>query len=79
MRAVKNNLTIPLRRVDGLKIWIWAEGLATRTLRRVRRVAWVVPCAHGTPTIKLWSFDVRSEGPTQSTQLKENERAWKVR
>ena len=27
----------------------------------------VLPCAHGTPTIKLWSFDVRSEGPIQAT------------
>ena len=30
-------------------------------------MAWVVPCAHGTPTIKLWSFDVRSKGPFQAT------------
>ena len=25
------------------------------------RVAWLAPRAHGTPTIKLWSFDVRSK------------------
>ncbi len=31
------------------------------------QAAWVVPCAHGTPTIRLWSFDVRSEGPSQAT------------
>ena len=30
-------------------------------------MAWVVPCAHGTPTIRLWSFDVRSERPLQAT------------
>ena len=27
-------------------------------------------CAHGTPTMKLWSFDVRSWGPNQATLLK---------
>ena len=27
MRAVKDNLATPLRRVDGVKIWIWAERL----------------------------------------------------
>ena len=42
-------------------------GSARRLLRWVRRVAWLVPCAHGTPTMKLWSYDVRSEGPSQAT------------
>ena len=27
MRAVKDNPATPLRRVDGVKIWIWAAGL----------------------------------------------------
>ena len=30
-------------------------------------VAWLVPRAHGTPTMKQWSFDVRSWGPSQAT------------
>ncbi len=34
-------------------------------------VAWLVPCVHGTPTMKLWSFDVRSDGPSQATILEE--------
>jgi len=34
-------------------------------------VAWLVPVAHGTPTIKLWSFDVRSWGLIQATPLRE--------
>ena len=34
------------------------------------RVIWVVPLAHGTPTMKLWSFGVRSWGTTQATLLK---------
>jgi hypothetical protein len=38
------------------------------------RVAWLVPRAHGTPTMKLWSFDVRSWGPSQAT-LREGKRA----
>jgi hypothetical protein len=39
--------------------------------------AWLVPFAHGTPTMMLWSFDVRSWEPIQATPLRENERAWK--
>ncbi len=35
------------------------------------RAAWLVPLAHGTPTVKLWSFDVRSRGPSQATLLEE--------
>jgi hypothetical protein len=35
------------------------------------RVAWLVPRAHGTPTMKLWSFDVRSWGPIQATLWRE--------
>jgi hypothetical protein len=30
-------------------------------------VDWLVPRAHGTPTMKRWSFDVRSWGPSQAT------------
>ena len=33
------------------------------------REAWLVPIAHGTPTMKLWSFDVRSWGPIQATLI----------
>jgi hypothetical protein len=29
----------------------------------------LVSCAHGTPTVKLWSFDVRSSRPIQATLL----------
>jgi hypothetical protein len=29
-------------------------------------MAWLVPRAHGTPTMKQWSFDVRSGGPSQA-------------
>ena len=32
-------------------------------------MAWLVPRAHGTPTMKLWSFDVRSRGPSQATLM----------
>jgi len=32
-------------------------------------VNWLVSRAHGTPTVKLWLFDVRSWGPTQATLL----------
>ena len=39
------------------------------------RVAWLVPRAHGTPTMKLWSFDVRNWGPIQATLEARNERA----
>jgi hypothetical protein len=30
-------------------------------------MTWLVPCADGTPTMKLGSFDVRSGGPSQAT------------
>jgi hypothetical protein len=40
-------------------------------------VAWLVPFAHGTPTMRRWSFDVRSGEPIQATPLRENERAWR--
>ncbi len=30
-------------------------------------VDWLVPRAHGTPTMKQWSFDVRSWGPSKAT------------
>ena len=40
------------------------------------RVAWLVPRAHGTPTMKLWSFDVRSWGPSQAALMKCN---WRTR
>ena len=36
----------------------------------------MVPRAHGTPTMKLWSFDVRSWGPIQATLMKCN---WQTR
>jgi len=39
--------------------------------RGTGRAAWLVPSAHGTPTMKLWSFDVRSGGPSQATLLEE--------
>ena len=29
----------------------------------------MVSSAHGIPTVKLWSFDVRSSGPIQATLL----------
>jgi len=38
------------------------------------KAAWMIPFAHGTPTMKLWSFDVRSGGPIQAT-LQEEKRA----
>jgi hypothetical protein len=36
-------------------------------LKKGGGVAWLVPRAHGTPTMKQWSFDVRSWGPSQAT------------
>jgi hypothetical protein len=47
-----------------------------RNSRERGRAAWLVPCVHGTPTIKLWSFDVRSGGPSQATLLKGYEQGW---
>ena len=40
-------------------------------------MAWLVPRARGTPTMKLWSFDARSWEPNQATPWERNERAWK--
>jgi hypothetical protein len=34
-------------------------------------VAWLVPRAHGTPTMKQWSFDVRSWEPNQAAPYRE--------
>ena len=39
---------------------LWSDCLSRLQAPRGERVAWVVPGAHGTPTIKRWSFDVRS-------------------
>ena len=39
---------------------LWQDCLSRLQAPRVEGVAWVVPFAHGTPTIKRWSFDVRS-------------------
>ncbi len=33
-------------------------------------MAWLVPRAHGTRTIRMCSFDVRSWGPSQATPWK---------
>jgi len=42
-----------------------------RPQKEAEGAAWLVPCAHGTPTMKLWSFDVRSWEPNQAAPLKE--------
>lgn len=47
--------------------------------RRVERGSLVGPPAHGTPTIKLWSFDVRIWGSTRLPPKERSERAWKGR
>ena len=52
-------------RLDQPPRWSWVMG--KRIQMENQRAAWLIPCAHGTPTIKLWSFDVRSEGPSQVT------------
>ena len=39
---------------------LWSDCLSRLQAPRVEGVAWLVPGAHGTPTIKRWSFDVRS-------------------
>ncbi len=39
---------------------LWSDCLSRLQAPRVEGVAWLVPFAHGTPTIKRWSFDVRS-------------------
>ena len=39
---------------------LWSDCLSRLQAPRVEGVAWVVPFAHGTPTMKRWSFDVRS-------------------
>lgn len=46
---------------------LWQDCISRLQAPRGDRVAWVVPGAHGTPTIKQWSFDVRSRGLTQAT------------
>ena len=38
-----------------------------RNSRGAWRAAWLVPSVRGTPTMKLWSLDVRSGGPSQAT------------
>ena len=48
MRAVNDNLATPLRLVDGVKMWIWAEAScahATRGLRRMGWAAWSSSCS----------------------------------
>ena len=50
---------------------LWQDCLSRLQAPRVDGVAWLVPFAHGTPKIKLWSFDVRSWGPIQATPLRE--------
>lgn len=39
---------------------LWQDCISRLQGPRVDGVAWVVPFAHGTPTMKRWSFDVRS-------------------
>jgi putative transcriptional regulator len=39
---------------------LWQDCISRLQAPRVEGVAWVVPFAHGTPTINRWSFDVRS-------------------
>jgi len=39
---------------------LWSDCLSRLQAPRVEGVAWLVPGAHGTPTIKRWSFDVHS-------------------
>jgi putative transcriptional regulator len=39
---------------------LWLDCLSRLQAPRVEGVTWLVPGAHGTPTIKRWSFDVRS-------------------
>ena len=46
---------------------LWSDCISRLQAPRVEGVAWLVPSAHGTPTMKLWSFDVRSWGPIQAT------------
>ena len=40
---------------------------SSRLLKKGGGAAWLVPRAHGTPTMKQWSFDVRSWRPSQAT------------
>ncbi len=39
---------------------LWQDCISRLRAPRVDGVAWVVPFAHGTPTMKRWSFNVRS-------------------
>ena len=45
---------------------LWQDCISQLQAPRVIGVAWLVPGAHGTPTIKRWSFDVRSRGLIQA-------------
>ncbi|MDE3043106.1 MAG: hypothetical protein KGJ82_21405, partial [Nitrospirota bacterium] len=63
------------RAVEDLSVAIPKEG--TSKLGRMRSVAWQVPFAHGTPTMKRWSFDVRSYGPNQATLEGRYKLAWR--
>ena len=59
MLVVKCRLPTPLGTVEKLRGR--SHGLlCSRKAPPQRRMAWVVPCAHGTATIWLWSFDVQS-------------------
>ena len=40
-----------------------------RKSEKETKVAWLVPCAHGTATMKRWLFDVRRSEPNQATFL----------
>ena len=46
---------------------LWQDCLSRLQGPRVEGVTWLVPSAHGTPTMERWSFDVRSWGPIQAT------------
>ena len=50
---------------------LWSDCISRLQGPRVDGVAWLVPGAHGTPTIKRWSFDAHSWGPIQATPLRE--------
>jgi len=65
MRAVNDNLAIPLRVVEGGKVWIWAAGLLCSRNARPQKDGRKRPgalLARRTRTMKLCSSNARSKG-----------------
>ncbi len=67
--------TVALALAAALVVGYWPPSLGSKAAAgggvERRAAAWLVLCAHGTPTMKKWSFDVRSGGSSQAAILSE--------